>query len=50
MYPGVYEGVHVCTLTYKRGYIRVRTAGYIHVPTRSTYVEVDPFCLANELD
>ena len=43
MYPDVYEGVHVCTPSYTRGYMHVRTAGYTCVPTLSTYGEVDPF-------
>ncbi len=46
MYPDVYEGVHVCTPSYTRGYMHVRTAGYTCVPTRSTYGEVDPFCIS----
>ena len=44
MYPLVYVRVHTCTTTYTRGYMHVRTTGYICVPTLSTYGEVDPFC------
>ena len=60
MYPVVYDCVHICTVSYMAGYIyvlrRIRlgtymysvyTSRYMYVPTRSTYGEVDPFCVIN---
>ena len=58
MYSVVYDWVHICTRSYTTGYIYVRgrirlgtymysvcTSRYMYVPTRSTYGEVDPFCI-----
>ena len=58
MYCVVYDWVHICTVSYTTGYInvlcRIRpgtymysvyTGRYMYVPTRSTYGEVDPFCI-----